>query len=409
MKGARPPRPKRPRRWIGLDIHKKYLVAAGVNRKKEQVMPFQRVEWEDFEKWIKKNLTKWDAIVIEMTTNTWQVYDMLVGKVDSVTVVHPPHVKLIVGAQVMNDKKAALILAQELADDRFKGASVWVPPKEVRELRTLIAQRWKMVRIATVAKNRLHSALHRHHLAKPEGSEPFHPKHYEFWMNLDLPPMEKMAVQIDWATVHFAEQQRDLLDEIIQEQAAKDERLTLLVQMPGMGIINAMTILAAIGDIARFPTAKKLVGYAGLGARVKDSGETKKTGRITKSGRKDLRAGMVRAAQAALRCSPHWKEQYERLSAQIGKAKAIVAIARKLLVAVWHILTAGCADRFADPVKVAKAFYGYAFELQAHLRQDESKLVWVRYHLDRLKLGRDMTHMPWSGKNYRLPESSLVT
>jgi transposase len=399
--------PRKPRRYVGLDIHKKYLVAAGVNRQKEQVLPFQRVEWEDFGAWVRKNLTRWDAVVIEMTTNTWEVYDRLCGQVHSVTVVHPPHVKLIVGAQVMNDKKAALILAQELADERLKG--IWVPPKAVRELRTLIAQRWKMVRLGTTAKNRLHSALHRHHLARPEGSEPFHPKHQDFWMGLDLPPMEKVAVQIDWATVYFAEQQKEILDQIITEQAASDERVLLLVQMPGVGITVAMTILAAIGDVTRFPTAKKLVGYAGLGARVHDSGETRKTGGITKTGRKDLRAAMVTAAQAAVRCSMHWKAQYERLAARIGRPKAIVAIARKLLVAVWHILSAGCADRFADPVKVARAFFGYAFDIQAHLRQDERKLVWVRYHLDRLKLGRELTHLPWGSKNFRLPPSSLAT
>jgi transposase len=398
---------RKPSRYIGLDIHKKYLVAAGVNRKKEQVLPFQRVEWDEFDTWVERNLTRRDAVVIEMTTNTWKVHDLLVGKVHSVTVVHPPHVKLIVGAQVMNDKRAALILAQELADERLRG--IWVPPREVRELRTLIAQRWKMVRLGTTAKNRLHSALHRHHLPRPEGSEPFHPKHQDFWMSLDLPPMEKVAVQIDWATVYFAEQQKALLDEIIAEQAAGDERVLLLVQMPGVGLIVSMTILAAIGDITRFPSAKKLVGYAGLGARVKDSGETKRTGGITKTGRKDLRAAMVTAAQAAVRCSPHWKEQYERLAARIGKPKAIVAIARKLLVAVWHILTAGCADRFADPVKVARAFFGYAFDIQAHLPEGERKLVWVRYHLDRLKLGKDMTHLPWGSKHFRLPESSLAT
>ena len=404
---TKPRSPRKPRRYIGLDIHKKYLVAAGVNRKKEQVMPFQRVEWAEFDDWVRQNLTRWDAVVIEMTTNTWEVYDRLFGKVHSVTVVHPPHVKLIVGAQVMNDKKAALILAQELADDRLRG--IWVPPREVRELRTLIAQRWKMVRLGTVAKNRLHSALHRHHLPKPEGSQPFHPKHQDFWMSLDLPPMEKVAVQIDWATVYFAEQQKTLLDDILTEQAAHDDRVLLLVQMPGVGVTIAMTILAAVGDINRFPSAKNLVGYAGLGARVKDSGETKKTGGITKSGRKDLRAAMVTAAQAAIRCSPHWKEQYERLAARIGKPKAVVAIARKLLVAVWHILTAGCADRFADPVKVARAFFGYAFDIQAHLPEGERKLVWVRYNLDRLRMGREMTHLPWGSKNFRLPELSLAT
>ncbi len=403
---ARSRSPRKPRRYIGMDIHKHYLVAAGVDANKEQVLPFQRVDWEDFDAWVKKTLTRRDAVVIEMTTNTWEVYDQLVGKVHSVTVVHPPHVALIVRAQVMTDKRAALVLAKELADNRLVG--VWVPPQEVRELRTLIAQRWKMVRLAVIAKNRLHSALHRHHLPRPPGSEPFHLKHKHFWLSLDLPHMEQAAVMCDWSTVQFAEQQKGILDEIIAEAAARDGRMPLLVQLPGVGLLVAMTILAAVGEIERFPTAKKLVGYAGLGARVHDSGQTRKGGGITKSGRKDLRAAMVTAAQQAVRCSPYWKERYQRLEARIGKPKAIVAIARKLLVAVWHILTEGCADRYAEPVKVARKLFGYAFDVGKYLPADQRKLVWVRYHLDRLKLGQELTHLPWGSKNFRLPESSLT-
>ena len=102
-----------------------------------------------------------------------------------------------------------------------------------------------------------------------------------------------------------------------------------------------------------------------------------------------------------------WTEPYERLAARIGKPRAIVAIARKLLIAVWHILTEGVADRFAEPVKVARAFFGFAFDVGKYLPADERKLVWVRYHLDRLKMGQTMTHLPWGSKNFRLPPSSL--
>lgn len=67
------------------------------------------------------------------------------------------------------------------------------------------------------------------------------------------------------------------------------EPVTFLLQLPGFGVIITMTILAAIGDIQRFEDAKKLVGYSGLGASVHISGETHRTGRITKTGRRDIR------------------------------------------------------------------------------------------------------------------------
>jgi transposase len=79
-----------------------------------------------------------------------------------------------------------------------------------------------------------------------------------------------------------------------------------------------MRVLAAIGDITRFPSAKHLVGYAGLGASVHESGETHRGGHITKEGRSDLRGVMVEAAWVAVEHHAHWKAQFERLSARIG-------------------------------------------------------------------------------------------
>ena len=117
-----------------------------------------------------------------------------------------------------------------------------------------------------------------------------------------------------------------------------------------------MTILSAIGEIERFPTAKKLVGYAGLGAKVHASGQTHRTGGITKQGRKELRWVLIEAAWTAVRYDQHWQEQFEQLAYRIGREKAIVAIARKLLVIIWHVLTAKAADRKAQPQQVARYF-----------------------------------------------------
>lgn len=399
--------PTKARRYIGLDIHKDYMVAYGVDAEQNEVMGFQRIEWPDFEQWIDKQLTPDDAVVIEMTTNTWEVHDALFGKVQSVTVVHPPHVALIVRARVMTDKKASRILAQLHAAGLLVG--IWVPPPEVRDLRMLTAQRWKMTQLAATAKTRLHNVLHRHHLAPPKGSQPFHPKHEDFWMNLSLSPTEKLTVLSDWMTVQFAESQKAMFDEEIARVAATDERVPLLIQLPGVGKNVAVSILAAIGDITRFPSARKLVGYSGMGASVHDSGQTHRSGRITKAGRKDLRAAMVEAARHAVRCHPYWKAWYHERLPRLGRMKALVAVARKLLVVVWHVLTYGEADRFADPVKVARTFFGHAYDIKNHIPADQHKLAYVRYNLDRLRLGRELTHLPWGSKTFRLPPSRLET
>jgi transposase len=394
-----------PSRFIGLDIHKEYFVAAGVTPKQEPVFGPQRVANSQLESWIKKHLTPEDAVVLEMTTNTYLFYDTLKPHVHSIVVVHPPHVALITRAQVKTDRKAALGLAQLLAAGLL--TSVWIPPQEVRDLRALLAQRYKMVRMKTTAKNRLHAVLHRHHFEPPEEGTMFSPERRGWWEALPVTRLELTNMQSNLDALAFAEQQVDRLTMCLAEIAGQDERVPLLVQLPGLGLIGAMTILAAIGDITRFESAKQLVGYAGLGARIHDSGKLYQTGRITKAGRRDLRYTMVEAANKASRSHPRWKAELERLEPRLGRSKAIVAIARKLLVVVWHVLAEETADRFADPVQVAKFLYAHIFDVGArNLPNGERPLAYTRRQLDRLGLGREMTHLPWSGKQYTLPPSS---
>lgn len=396
-----------PSRFIGLDIHKNYFVATGVDGRRQQVFGPHRVPNKRLEKWIAVELTAQDAIVLEMTTNSWTMVDALEPHVHSVTVVHPPHVHLITRAQVMTDKKASLILAQLHAAGLLP--AVWIPPQEVRHLRALVAQRMKMVRLATQAKNRLQSVLHRYHLEPPAKADPYTASMRAWWESLPLEPLEHFRLQSDLDSVEFARRQISRLEQCLAVHAADDPCVPLLVQLPGIGFINALTILAAIGDITRFPSASKLVGYAGLGTKVHDSGQTQWSGRITKFGRRDLRRAMVETAQKASRCHEHWKGEFSRLSKRIGKKKAWVAIARKLLVAVWHVLAKGEVDRFATPQQVACSFFALAYKLQVrNLPRGMSALQFTRYHLDRLNIGQELTSIRWGSKTFKLPPSRLL-
>ncbi|MBC8446440.1 MAG: IS110 family transposase [Chloroflexi bacterium] len=396
-----------PTRFIGLDVHKHYLIAIGVDAELNQVLGPQRVQLRHLEKWMRKTLTPQDAVVLEMTTNAFQLHDDLLPHVHSVTLVHPPHVKLITRAQVMTDKIAALILARLHAVGLLP--PVWVPPLEVRDHRALVAHRAKMVRLATQAKNRLHAVLHRYHLLPPGGGL-FTPDAREWWLTLDVTPIQHARIQSDFDTLAFAQSQISRLEETLTAVAAQDKRVLLLVQLPGIGLITAMTLLAAIGDISRFPDAKHLVGYSGLGSRVHDSGLTRRTGGMTKAGRRDIRAAMVEAAHAASRTHRHWKAELARLEPRLGHNKAIVAIARKLLVAVWHVLAKGCADRFAEPDLIARKFLSYAETLGKANRPDgQTAAQYVRYHLDRLGLGADLTAIRRGpNKTISLPPSRLI-
>lgn len=395
-----------PQRFIGLDIHKLYFVATGVNKDLKQIYGPHQEPIRHLRQWAEKTLNKNDAIAVEMTTNTYLFYDTLKPFVHSVTVVHPPHVALIVRTQVKTDKKAALTLAQLHASGLLPG--VWIPSVEVRELRALIAHRQKMVRLTTITKNRLHSLLHRHGYDIPEGNLLFKPEMRPYWEGLQVSPLEKLCMVSDLDTFEFSHKQVEQAEECLKRISANDERMPLLIQIVGIGYLSAISILAAIGEIDPFPTAKQLVGYAGLGSSVHDSGMSYTTGRITKTGRRDLRKAMVDAANHASRSHPHWKIEYARLSIHLGRSKAVVAIARKLLVVVWHVLSKEVADKHASVPQVARGMFSYAHRIHArNLPHGQTALIFTRTQLDRLKIGRDIQHIPWGTKKFKLPESSL--
>jgi transposase len=137
---------------------------------------------------------------------------------------------------------------------------------------------------------------------------------------------------------------------------------------------------------------------------VHESGMSSRTGRITKSGRKDLRTALVEAAQTASNTHPHWKAELARLQPRLGRNKAIVAIARKLLVTVWHVLTKDATDRFAEPVGVARKLLNHAYLLGKKNRPvGQSGAQYAREELDKLGIGAELTSIPWGPSRPPIP------
>jgi len=392
-------------RYVGLDLHKHYIMVGAVNRHRETVLPPRKVRLVDFEAWAKKQLRPTDEVVLEATTNAWYIHDLLEPLVARVVVAHPPHVKLIAAALVKTDKKDTMTLAKLLAVDMIP--PVWVPPERVRELRALISHRQRLIRQQTQLKNRLRSLLHRHQIVPPKGRL-FAASQRAWWAQLDLSRSEQLRVRQDLLLL-------EQLAPLIKEVETELEQLSLtapwvqsvpyLLQLPGIGLLTAMTILSAIGEIERFPTAKKLVGYAGLGARVHASGQSHRSGGITKQGRKELRAILVEAAWIAIRYDRFWAEQFERLAVRIGRKKAIVAIARKLLVVIWHVLTAKVADRRANAEQVARYFIRWGRQLRVATRFGLTAGQFARQWLDQLGLAQDLDRVSYGNCTYRLAQA----
>jgi transposase len=354
-----------PLRFIGLDVHKQYAVAAALDEHQQIVLSPRRIPMSDLRTWAGKALRPTDVVVLEAMFNTWDVYDQLDPLVAAVVVANPARVARMKEPGVKTDAADALFLARLSASGMLP--VVWVPPVPVRELRSLVNHRQRLITQRTRSCNRLHATLLRHGLDAPDG-ELFSAAKRAWWDSLSLSQTEQLHVQYNLATLDFvngfiATAEAELFR--LSQQEPWDEQVAFLVQLPGIQVLTAMVLLSAIGDISRFPTARKLVGYAGLGASVHDSGQTHRTGHITKRGRRELRAAMTEVAWNAVRNHPFWKAEFNRLveGKHLHPNAANVALARKMLVVVWHVLSKREADRQAIPDKVARKFLLWSYRV----------------------------------------------
>ena len=281
----------------------------GMDAHKRIVLPPRKVELHRWRAWAQANLHPTDAVVIEATTNAWEIYDLLVILVGRAVVAHPAKVKLIAAARVKTDTVDVLTLAHLLRADMLP--EVWVPPPHVRDRRALLAHRRRLVSFQTTAKNRLQSVLHRLNLRPPDG-DLFARKQREWWNSRALSTTERLRVDQDLATLEQIGPQIEEVDSELRRLSTSEpwaEQTPYLVQLPGIGLLTAMTILGAIGDVTRFPASKHLVGYAGLGAGVHASGKRHRDKGITKQGRRDLRFVLIEAAGVAVQTHPYWKRE----------------------------------------------------------------------------------------------------
>jgi len=377
------------KRYIGFDIHKEYARVGGQNAQQEWVMQPRRVGLEKFREWAQANLRPGDAAIIETTTNVWDVYDIVAPLVSYVVVAHAGGVRQIAEARVKTDKKDIERLLKLLIADIVP--EVWVPPLHVRELRGMISYRNRLVKTSTMIRNRLQSLIHRHNLILPKGAL----TDKAWWAAQTLSALEQIQIRQELALLEGLDKNKAEVDAELGRQclgATWGRQAVRLLQLSGFGVVLTMTVLSAIGDISRFEDAKQLVGYSGLGPGVHDSGKEHIEKRITKSGRKELRWALVEAAWRAIRISPYWKEQYEKYLRRMRKPnQAIVVIARKLLVAVWHVLTKEETDEHVSEEDLAYKLLVLAWDLDEDVRMGLSYKQFAKYALMKLGVETDIT------------------
>ena len=233
-----------------------------------------------------------------------------------------------------NDKVDAAILAQLLRADLLPEA--WIAPPAVRQLRALLRHRAQLVRLRTLLRNRIHAVLADHGHDRPAGcwSGPG-----RAWLaSLDLPAVSRAVIEDDLALIDALQVPIDRLDWEVHQRARSEPAVKVLTRLPGVGPFTAMVMLAEIGDVSRFGSARKLAAWAGLTPTVRGSDRTVRHGHISKQGSTWLRWILGEAAQTAKR-HPDFAASYQAIASRRGKKIATTAIARKLLTRAYHLLT----------------------------------------------------------------------
>jgi transposase len=333
-------------RAIGLDVHLEFCEVAIAEQ--GEVRSAGRIETKPEEiELFARSLGADDRIALEVTGNAWEIKRLVEPHVGEVVVVSPNDTG-IRSARAKTDRLDARTLAKLLAAGELD--SVWVPNRETQVMRRRLQRRSQLVRARTRAKNEIHAALMRCLVGRPPFSDLFGVRGRRWLTELALPTEEREAVNSAMRQVEFLDSEIAAVERPIASEALESAEIRRLMTVPGVNVIAAATFMAAIGDVRRFQSPRKLVGYLGLDPRVSQSGSGPAThGRISKQGSVSARHALVEASWSTVRQPGPIRAFYERIRARRGHQVAVVASARKLACLFWCLLARSEDYAYAQP------------------------------------------------------------
>ncbi len=277
--------------------------------------------------------------VIESMTGARIVHDTLEGEGWAVEIADAQKVKGLAPLACKTDKIDSKVLA--VLSHRDLVPAIWLPDPRVREERELARFRLHLVKHKSALKNRIHSTLINFGRPCPV-TDLFGVEGRRLLERLKVPEPWRGNISASTLLIDQLEDQIEAINRRLRDGHADHPYIPLLESVPGIRWVLAFTIAAEIGEIERFDSPTKLVGYTGLCPRVNQSGEKDRRGPLTKHGPRYLRWAMLEATMHALR-HPAYAERYQRNKRRLGKQRgakvAQVDIARRLTAAIWHMLS----------------------------------------------------------------------
>jgi transposase len=337
--------------YVGMDISSKTFVVHAINERKKVILKTAIApSRQELRRLVKELGTEQKLFVFEAGNQLKWVADTLKSQEGvSLHVVHPNEVKWITASSGKTDKVDAKKLA-ELARGDLLPRKVHLVEGQARQLRELLSARTQVMQKRVSLLNSLRGYLKQEGVQLGEGF--FRRSGWqEQLMTKRLSETLKTILIVFRASIEALRGAELELNERIAEIENKETKL--LETIPGIGVLSARTVVAALDNVKRFDNRKAVAKYGALTPTIYQSGDVVQLGRINRDGRHEVRRVLLQCAhQLARMKSPAAKplrEFYERLARRTGKKKALVALARKLLTVAYGVLKSGLPF---DPAKL---------------------------------------------------------
>jgi transposase len=324
--------------YVGIDLHRRTSHVAAFDEQGLEVLSRRVRNDPEALRALFAELGGEARVALEAAFGWEWLADLLEGEGIELHLAHPRHTKAIAAARVKTDAVDARTLAHLLRGDLLPEA--YVAPRELREQRELLRHHIGLTRLRTALKNRVHALLARQGVQHGR-AELFGPKGRRFLGELALPESTRRRLESLLALIADFERELTAVKREIQAHAKDDPRVAILTQIPGVGAFIALLVIAEVGEVTRFPSARHLASWAGLTPRVRNSGERVRLGSISHQGSPHLRWGLVQAAQTAVQAEGPLKMTYERIKRRRGSKVAKVAVAREILTLCYYGLRDG--------------------------------------------------------------------
>ena len=323
-------------RYIGVDLHKTNFVVCFLDADETSRLETYPLTKSGINRFI-THLDEEDELAVEVTANIYYFYDQIKAHVSRVVLVDTYRFSVIATSKKKTDKADARALARFLKLDHLP--EVPVPSEKIRQLRHLLQARETLVGMRTKLKNMGHGALTRNGIALTRSAFACSVSRTRLAKRDDLAPADAVIMQSVLRQIEELDGEVEVLEAEIIRVGKTLAGLKRLLQLHGMNLVSAISLLAEIGDIHQFETSKQLTAYAGLATSTRQSNETTRHGKITKQGRKRLRTVAIRAVLSMVnRTDTPLMKFYSKKKEEKGSGKAICATARKLLTIIFVML-----------------------------------------------------------------------